>query len=110
MTRVFHEFDRLILFGIVVLAVCALLGFVLRGGRPASQVRLGLELGLCALGLFEIFHVHALIESMVASGRTLEPAFQGAHRLSERCVHAEVLLVLGCFIARAWPAASTSTS
>ncbi len=101
MTRVFHEFDRLILVGIVVLLVCAVLGLLLRGGQTLSQVRFGLELGLCALGLFEVFHVHALIESMFVAGRTLEPAFQAAHRLSERCVHGEVLLVIACFSVRA---------
>ena len=103
MTRVFHEFDRLILAGIFVLAACAVVGIWLRGATVISQLRFGIELGLCALGLFEIFHVHALIEGMFAAGRTLEPAFQAVHRLSERCVHGEVLLVLGCFMTRAWP-------
>lgn len=106
MTQVFHEFDRLILAAIAILALSAVAGVGARGFATRSQVRLGLELGLCALGLFEVFHVHPAIEAMFAAGRTLEPAFQSLHRLSERCAHGEVLLVLALFSLRAWPAPS----
>ncbi len=103
MTRVFHEFDRLILVCIATIAICAVAGLIVRGRDTASQIRFGLELGLCALGLFEIFHVHALIETMFAEGRTLGPAFQAAHRLSERSVHGELLLFVSWLTVRAWP-------
>lgn len=106
MTRVFHEFDWLMLGCIGVLALCAIVGVASRGGAVRSQIRLGLELGLCALGLFEAFYVHAAIEAMFAAGRTLEPSFQVFHRLSERCSHGEILLVLALFGVRAWPTRS----
>jgi hypothetical protein len=108
MTRVFHEFDQLILAAIAVLLLAAVLGAWARRGGLASQVRLGLELGLCALGLFELRYVHARIEEMFAAGRTLEPAFAVMHRLSERCVHGEALLVVLLLGLRAWAAERAS--
>jgi hypothetical protein len=104
---VFHEFDAVIAAAIAVLLVAAVLGAWARGGSSASQVRLGLELGLCALGVFELAHVHPRIETLYAAGRTLEPAFAALHRLSERCAHGEMLLVLLAAVARAWPALET---
>jgi len=103
MTQVFAEFDRLILVALSLLLLAAVLGVFARGLGTRSQVRFGLELGLCGLGLFEVFHVHAAIEAMFLAERTLEPAFQSLHRLSERCAHAEVLLVVALLSLRAWP-------
>ena len=103
MTRVFHEFDYVVLVCVALLAVSALIGVVVRPSSTRSQIRLGLELGLCALGTFEVFHVHAQIEAMFAAGRTLEPAFQVFHRLSERCSHAELGLFAASLALRAWP-------
>jgi uncharacterized membrane protein len=101
MTRVFREFDRLMWVAIVLVVACALLGVILRGGAFRSQVRLGVELGLCALGLFEVLYVHPGIETLYQAGRTLDPAFAALHRLSERCAHGEVLLVVVIFALRA---------
>ena len=103
MSRVFHEFDYVILAGVAVLALCAIGGLVARGLDRPSQVRFGLELGLCALGLFEVFWVHAHVESMFHEGRTLEPAFQALHHLSERCAHLELVLLVAILAVRAWP-------
>jgi uncharacterized membrane protein len=103
MTRVFREFDHLMWVAIVVVGASALIGVVLRGGTFRSQVRLGVELGLCALGLFEVLHVHPAIEAQYHAGRTLEPAFAALHRLSERCAHGEVLLLVVIFALRAAP-------
>jgi hypothetical protein len=108
MTQVFHEFDLVIAAAIGVLLISAVLGVWARGGSTASQVRLGLELGLCALGVFELADVHPRIESLYDAGRTLEPAFAAVHRLSERCAHGEVLLVLLAAVARAWPVREAS--
>lgn len=103
MTRVFHEFDFVVLACIAVLSVAAIGGAAARRSSVRSQVRLGLELGLCVLGLFEVYYVHAHIEAMFAAGRTLEPAFQVFHRLSERCSHAELGLFVAAVAIRAWP-------
>ena len=100
MNRVFHEFDRVIIVAIVMLAFAALLGLWARGLGAWSQIRFGLELGLAALGLFEVLHVHPGIEAMFTAGRTLEPAFAALHHLSERCAHAEAALVVALLIAR----------
>jgi len=101
MNRVFHEFDRVIVVAIAMLAFAALVGLWSRGLGVWSQIRFGLELGLCALGLFEVLHVHPGIEAMFTAGRTLEPAFAALHHLSERCAHAEAALVFALFVARA---------
>lgn len=103
MSRVFHEFDSVILAGVAVLALCAIVGLVARGLDRFAQVRFGLELGLCALGLFEVFWVHAHIEAIFHEGRTLDPAFQTMHRLSERCAHVELVLLIAILAVRAWP-------
>ena len=106
--RVFHEFDRVIVVSVGVLAASAIAGALVRGRGVASQVRLGLELGLCALGLVELVHVHPGIEALFQAGRTLEPGFWALHRLSERCGHAEVLLAAAIVVIRALPAAARS--
>lgn len=106
MNRVFSEFDHVIVVAIVLLAAAAVAGVISRRASIASQIRLGLELGLCALGLFEVFYVHAHIEMMFSAGRTLEPAFRAMHTLSEKCAHGEALLVVAALIARAWPGRS----
>jgi len=109
MTRVFHEFGVVVIFpAIAALLVAALLGVWARPARLASQLRLGLELGLCALGVFELGYVHPAIEGLYAAGRTLEPAFAAMHRLSERCGHAELLLALAILVARRWPETKTA--
>ncbi len=104
MTQVFHEFDLVITGAAIVLLVSAIAGARARDAGLPSQLRLGLELGLCALGAFELGYVHPRIEQLFAAGRTLEPAFAALHRLSERCAHGEALLVLAALVARAWPA------
>jgi hypothetical protein len=101
MTRVFHEFDRLVLVGALLIGVLGLVGLAVRPRRLASSVRTGLELGLCVLGLVEVFHVHAVIEGLFAAGETLGPAFRAAHRLSEKCAHGEVVLCLAWFVTQA---------
>jgi putative copper export protein len=103
MNRVFHEFDRVILVAVVILAIAAIVGALSRASNTRSQIRLGLELGLCVLGVFEIFYVHHGIEAMFLAGRTLEPAFRAMHSLSERCAHLEALLVVAVLTVRAWP-------
>jgi hypothetical protein len=103
MNRVFHEFDHVILVAVCALALAAVLGALTRPGGVASQIRFGLEFGLCALGAFEVFYVHHNIEAMFQAGRTLEPAFHAMHSLSERCAHIEAFLVVVALVARAWP-------
>jgi hypothetical protein len=110
MTRVFHEFDRVIVVCLALLALSALAGVWGRGAGVRSQVRFGLELGLCGLGGFEMLYVHPNIEALFAAGRTLEPAFAALHHLSERCAHGEVLLCALAFVARAWPDEAQSPS
>lgn len=109
MNRVFHEFDRVIEVAIVVLLASAIVGVLARPRGTRSQIRLGLELGLCALGAFEVLYVHHAIGVMFAAGRTLEPAFRAVHTLSEKCAHAEALLVLVLLVVRAWPSEPAPT-
>ena len=104
MNRVFHEFDHVIVVAVCALFLAAVVGAITRKheGLP-TQIRLGLELGLCVLGAFEVFYVHHNIEAMFLAGRTLEPAFHAMHSLSERCAHIEALLVVAALVTRAWP-------
>jgi hypothetical protein len=103
MNRVFHEFDHVILVAVCALFLAAVVGAIARSSGMATQIRLGLELGLCALGAVEVFYVHHNIEAMWKAGRTLEPAFHVMHSLSERCAHIEALLVVAILVVRAWP-------
>jgi len=102
MTRVFREFDRVIFAMAILLAIFSIAGLVARRASVISQVRFGLELGLVALGAFELAYVHAHIEQLFLAGQTLAPAFASLHELSERCAHGEALLVVLAFVARAW--------
>ena len=104
MSTIFSSFDTLIglmaglLFGAVVVRFLDLR----ENARRVDHVVTIAGLFIACLGVFEIFYVNRQILEMFQAGRTLEPAFQSLHHLSERCGHLEVLLAATILGAQSW--------
>jgi hypothetical protein len=104
MSTIFSSFDGLIAGAAVIVLLATLArAFVLRG----SFTRADLVVTVCgcflvAIGIFEVAWLNRQIVDMFHAGRTLEPAFQSLHRLSERCGHLEVVLAIAIFGGQSW--------
>ena len=103
MTTIFRSFDNVIAGCLLFLVLATLARGWTRGFQARSDWWVAvLSVGLSAVGALELLWVHPAIEKMFEAQRTLEPAFDKLHRISERCAHLEVLLAAALFFALAF--------
>lgn len=99
MNQIFREFGWVTSIAIGMLLVALLLRVM--STRFAERLLLLCGVCLIALGLFGVLYVEPQITQLYLAGRSLDPAFQTLHRLSERSAHLELLFSIGLFYATA---------
>jgi hypothetical protein len=102
MSTIFSSFDNLIGVMAAILLGAAAARLVSAREKRTDWIIAGASFFLVALGVFEVAYVNRQILEMFQAGRTLEPAFQSMHHLSERCGHLEVVLTCVILGAQSW--------